>query len=126
MAKKPLKKTTVLSRRDSYESILAEVVALLESARRASARAVNAVMTATYWRIGWRIVEHEQRGQKRAGYGEQLLERLSSDLAARFGRGFSLRNLRSFRAFYLAWPIRQISSAELSNPNIWQMPSAES
>ena len=69
-------------------------------------------MTATYWEIGRRIVEFEQGGEARAGYGEQLLERLADDLTKRLGRGFSLRNLRSFRAFYLTWQIRQTLSAE--------------
>jgi hypothetical protein len=31
-----------------------------------SARTVNAVMTATYWAIGRRIVEAEQRGRRHA------------------------------------------------------------
>ncbi|MCY2931264.1 MAG: PDDEXK nuclease domain-containing protein [Planctomycetota bacterium] len=88
------------------------MVELLESVRRSAARAVNAVMTATYWDMGRRIVEVEQGGKGRAQYGQELLERLSEDLTARFGRGFSLRNLRSFRSFYLAWPIRQTLSAE--------------
>jgi predicted nuclease of restriction endonuclease-like (RecB) superfamily len=65
------------------------------------------------WQIGRRIVEVEQRGKRRADYGEQLLERLASDLGARFGRGFSIRNLRSFRTFYLTHSIRQTLSAEL-------------
>jgi hypothetical protein len=47
---------------------------------------VNAVMTATYWLVGRRIVEQEQRGSPRAGYGEQLLKKLASDLSNRFGR----------------------------------------
>jgi hypothetical protein len=48
-----------LGRRVRYDDVLASVVALLESARRASARAVNAVMTTTYWEIGRRIVEYD-------------------------------------------------------------------
>ena len=55
-----------------YDAILADVVDLLEQARRASARAVNTVMTATYWHIGRRIVESEQRGKHRAEYGSGL------------------------------------------------------
>lgn len=96
-----------------YNTILSDIVALLENARRTAARSVNSVMTATYWQIGRRIVEVEQRGKRRADYGEQLLERLASDLGARFGRGFSIRNLRSFRTFYLSHSIRQTLSAEL-------------
>ncbi len=59
-----------------YGTILDGVVELLEAARRSSARAVNAVMTTTYWEIGRRIVEFEQGGKDRAEYGTKLLERL--------------------------------------------------
>ena len=99
-----------------FPSILADVVELLESARRASARSVNAIMTATYWEIGRRIVEYEQGGEGRAAYGERLIERLSADLKKRFGRGFSVINLRQMRRFYLEWhdsPIQQTVSVEL-------------
>lgn len=46
--------------RFGYDAMLASVVETLETARRAAARSVNAVMTTTYWLIGQRIVEHEQ------------------------------------------------------------------
>ncbi|ETJ33350.1 hypothetical protein Q604_UNBC12190G0001, partial [human gut metagenome] len=52
-------------------------------------RSVNALMTATYWEIGRRIVEFEQGGEARAAYGAQLIKRLSKDLSLRFKRGFS-------------------------------------
>lgn len=61
----------------SYPGLVGDIGALLETARRASARAVNALMTATYWEIGRRIVEFEQGGKKRADYGVELLERLA-------------------------------------------------
>src|SRR5579872_2179768 len=67
-AKKPTKEALA-----GYTSVLAGVTELLDTARRASARAVNALMTATYWELGKRIVKSEQRGEKRAGYGEELL-----------------------------------------------------
>jgi len=95
-----------------YDGLLQEVVRLLEGARKTSARSVNAIMTATYWEIGHRIVEREQEGRRRAGYGEALIERLAVDLTARFRRGFSQTNLKQMREFYLAWPIRQTLSDE--------------
>ncbi len=95
---------------DGYDAILAEVSGLLESARRASTRAVNAVMTATYWLIGQRIVEHEQGGAGRAEYGAELLKRLSCDLTRRFGRGFSVDNLERMRQFYEAYGAEAISA----------------
>lgn len=91
-----------------YDAMLSGVVELLEQARRRSARAVNTIMTASYWEIGRRIVEHEQGGKGRAQYGTQLLERLSADLGMRFGRGFSVINLRSMRKFYECWPLSRI------------------
>jgi predicted nuclease of restriction endonuclease-like (RecB) superfamily len=87
-----------------YNHVLSDMVELLQSARRAAARTVNAVMTAVYWEIGRRIVECEQRGQNRAGYGEQLITHLSKDLTRRFGRGFGVVNLSFMRKFHLLWP----------------------
>jgi predicted nuclease of restriction endonuclease-like (RecB) superfamily len=76
---------------------------------------VNALITATYWGIGRRIVEQEQHGATRAGYGEELIVRLSGDLQSRFGRGFGRANLFQMRAFYLAYrEILQIASGELA------------
>ncbi|PYV21951.1 MAG: DUF1016 domain-containing protein, partial [Acidobacteria bacterium] len=84
---------------ESYEGLLQGVVHLLERARTASARSVNAIMTSTYWEIGRRIVEYEQKGERRAAYGQAFLARLAADLAGRFGRGFSERNLGKMRLF---------------------------
>ena len=96
----------------NYDVVLSEIVDLLESAGRASARAINAIMTATYWEVGRRIVELEQGGRKKADYGERLVEQLSNDVAQKFGRGFGRRNLFQMRAFYLTYPnIMQTVSA---------------
>lgn len=57
-------------------------------------------MTATYWKVDRRIVEFEQGGDKRTGYGEALLDRLATDHNSRFGCGFSRRNLQSLCQFY--------------------------
>jgi predicted nuclease of restriction endonuclease-like (RecB) superfamily len=116
-----------------YEGLLSDVVRVIEEARRAAARSVNAVMTATYWLVGRRIVEEEQGGSARAAYGEALLERLAADLTQRFGRGFSRQNLQQMRLFYLAYPpdrIRQTVSgkslARIPGPEIRQTPSSKS
>ena len=106
----------------NYSSTLKEVVLLLETARRTSARAVNAVMTATYWEVGRRIVHFEQKGAKKRAeyYGKQLVENLAIDLTQKFGRGFGKRNLYQMRAFYTAFPqkIVQTVSAQ-SFPLPW-------
>jgi predicted nuclease of restriction endonuclease-like (RecB) superfamily len=91
-----------------YDQILADIVTTLESARSAAARSVNAIITATYWQVGHRIIEYEQGGQDRAEYGQALLRRLAVDLTGRFGRGFGMQNLYQMRQFRLVWPPEKI------------------
>ena len=112
----------------NYEGLVAELSRLLEDARRVSARAVNTVMTATYWEFGRRIVEFEQGGEKRAGYGEELVARLAVDLTARFGRGFGAVNLSQMKRFYLLWPTHTIlqTPSEKSSGEIIQTLSEKS
>ena len=114
--------------RSGYTGIHSDIVALLEAARHAAARSVNALMTASYWEIGRRIVEVEQGGKDRAAYGDALIVRLAEDLSNRFGRGFSRQNLQQMRLFYLAWPvtqIRQTPSGEFTSTPISQTVSAQ-
>lgn len=125
----PRQKMAALAAAGNYAGLVHDVRELLETARRTSARTVNALMTATYWEIGRRIVEFEQGGKKRAGYGDELLKLLARDLAARFGRGFSRQNLESMRLFYLAAPperICQTLSGKLTDPQICPTPSGKS
>jgi predicted nuclease of restriction endonuclease-like (RecB) superfamily len=100
----------VLSSAD-YKHIHGNIVAILESSRRAAARSVNALMTATYWEVGRRVVEFEQGGENRAAYGQALLVRLSGDLTKRFGRGFGVDNLELMRLFYQTYPPAAISES---------------
>ena len=76
---------------------------LLIDARKDTYRKINFLMVETYWEIGRRIVEQEQKGQGRAGYGEYLITELSKYLGDTIGRGFSIANLKNFRQFYLVF-----------------------
>ncbi len=89
---------------DDYATLLADLRAIIASGRGRAAAAVNAESVATYWRIGERLVRAEQGGAERAGYGEEVLERVGRVLAAEHGRGFSYRSLANMRQFYLAYP----------------------
>jgi predicted nuclease of restriction endonuclease-like (RecB) superfamily len=129
-----------------YDDLVAELYSLVEHVRRQAARSVNSIMTATYWFIGRRIVEQEQKGKRRAKYGETLIKGLSKDLGERLGRGFGERNLRHMRAFYQSrptvleslareldagdesqiWQTLSAKLANLSSPTNWQTLSAES
>jgi predicted nuclease of restriction endonuclease-like (RecB) superfamily len=66
-----------------------------------------------YWNIGKRIIEIQQ-GNNRANYGDEIINKLSKKLTNEFGKGFSKRNLRSMRKFYLMYPIWHTVSAKLS------------
>ena len=107
-----------------YETLLSDVSRLLERARQSAGRAVNAVMTSTYWQIGRRIVEQEQKGSDRASYGEELVANLAKDLTARFGRGFSRTNVFQMRQFFLAYREKIQTPSEFSDvESIVQTPS---
>lgn len=92
---------TLSPQSDEYQQIHDGIIRLVDTARTETVRSINAIMTATYWEIGRRIVEFEQGGEARAAYGTQLIERLSVDLSQRYKRGFSTGNLRQMRVFYL-------------------------
>ena len=102
-----------LSPTAEYGRLVSDISDLLEQARRTTVRAVNSILTTTYWEIGRRIVEFEQGGKAKSDYGERLILRLAADLTTKHGRGFSKRNVEQMRAFYLGWEIAQTPSAQL-------------
>ncbi len=73
-------------------------------------------MVYSNYEIGRMIVEEEQQGNMRAEYGQRILQKLSDKLTERYGKGFSYRNLKLFRQFYIEYcpnrVIGQTSSAQ--------------
>lgn len=84
----------------STGNITTDIRAILQQARQLVVRHTNTAMTAAYWMIGRRIVVEEQQNAERADYGSYLLKRLSKELTAEFGNGFSYANLKNMRQFY--------------------------
>jgi predicted nuclease of restriction endonuclease-like (RecB) superfamily len=125
-------------------SLLAEVRQLIASARHAAASTVNTLQVLTNFEIGRRIVEHEQKGERRAEYGAELLKELSARLTEEFGNGFSRSNLEYMRKSFLVWrdrvtkisqqpigklgpgPMAQQASTPLDPHQIQQQPAAKS
>ena len=95
-------------------NLYAEIKHLIEEARKQVVRSVNSAMVFTYWEIGKLILEEEQNGEDRAEYGKYLLKNLSENLTREFGKGFTERNLRFMRQFYVLFPIRYALRTELS------------
>jgi len=105
---------TELIKKKAYEQLIADIGVLLEEARKKVYAHINQDLVKTYWELGRRIVEYEQKGEERAEYGSELLERISQDLRQRYGKGFGRRNVLDMRRFYLTYKKWQTVSAELS------------
>ena len=87
-----------------YENIYSEIKETLLLSRNQAYSAVNFAMVQAYWQIGRIIVEHEQDGNARAGYGKSVLQELSCRLTKDFGKGFSVRTLQQMKKFYVMFP----------------------
>ena len=89
---------------NSQSELFARIRHIWESARTQAARSVNTAHVCANWLIGQQIVEAEQGGAKRAGYGKTLLKTLSAQLLSEYGSGFSVSALQYMRGFFLAYP----------------------
>ena len=112
-------------------SFVGDLKIIVGSAREYSYRAANLMQVISNWLVGWRIVEQEQQGSKRAEYGKHVIALASKALTEEFGKGYSETNIRSFRRFYLEFKdiqIQQTVSAEFREKifQIQQTISAES
>ena len=96
-----------------YRRLIEDLKARVTSARISAARAVNRDFILLYWDIGHAIVDRQQL----LGWGDAVVEAVSADLQAAFPltTGFSPRNLRNAKQFYLAY----------ADPAIWLQPVAK-
>ena len=122
-------KTNLIVTQDE-SSFVGDLKIIVGSAREYSYRAANLMQVVSNWLVGWRIVEQEQHGSKRAEYGKHVIELASKALTEEFGKGYSETNIRSFRRFYLEFndvQIQQMVSAEFKEKifQIQQTASAE-
>lgn len=104
--------------------LLSRIRGIWERSRAQAARSVNTAHVCANWLIGQQIVEAEQGGVQRAGYGLALLKGLAAKLSADFGTGFSLTALKHMRGFYLAYP-RLLEATEPAAPGLPQLAGAE-
>ncbi len=100
-----IRKSTKLLPAKRLAPLYKRVQAILERAQETAARSVNTAQVVANWLIGREIVEDEQRGSTRAGYGERLLQDLSLRLQKQYGAGYSVNNLEHFRKFYQLYPV---------------------
>lgn len=95
-------------------NIIKDIKQIIEESKRTVVKNVNTIMLQTYWSIGKRIVEEEQKGNEKAEYGSKLLVTLSKELTKEYGKGFSKSNLFSMRKLFLENKKFQTLSGKLS------------
>ena len=86
------------------DDILKDMCGIIESSRKAAYQAVNTTLVQRNWLLGYRIASEELQGEERAKYGAEIIKKLSKELSAEYGKGFTKSNLYSFYAFYKTYP----------------------
>jgi len=109
-----MNKESKLLKQSSLEITYQNIRDILEEPRSSAYRSVNFAMVRAYWQIGRIIVEGEQKGKERAGYGKGLIKELSIKLTYDYGKGFNERNLWYMRNFYSIFPKVNALRSELS------------
>lgn len=110
------KNITSADSRNRTEGLLADIRDIIESGIRQAYHGVHFITVQTYWKVGKRIVEEEQQGEVRAEYGAQLINRLAEDLQKNYQKGYTPRDLRSYRQFYLCF--RDLENWHSRVPNL--------
>jgi len=93
--------------------LLTQIRGIVHTARSTAYRTANFMMVQAYWNIGRLIFNEEQKGVKRAKYGDKVISGLSAKLMAEFGEGFSINNLKYMRQFYVLFPISHATRGRL-------------
>jgi predicted nuclease of restriction endonuclease-like (RecB) superfamily len=114
MAQKKSKTPSSAHLESSFEQFYNRIHKILSMARGRAFKAINDEMIIAAWQTGQEIVEEEQRGQKRAEYGAQIIQMLSKRLTQDFGKGYTVTNLWYMRQFYQTFPIPHALRGELT------------
>lgn len=97
----------------NYRNLAQEINHILKTGQNKAAVSVNILLLQTYWQIGQKIVEFEQKGNLKAEYGSELLKNLALELR-NYGKGFSRSNLTYMRLLYIKYPKSETLSHKLS------------
>lgn len=98
-----------------YENTILDIKAIIDLGRNAAYSAVSKSMVLTYWNIGKRIVEEEQKGKSRAEYGKRLISILAKELTQEYRNSYSSRNLHYYVKLYMYFPNCEIVNACVHN-----------
>lgn len=87
-----------------FDILFEDTCAIIEQAQNKAIRAINVALTMRNWQIGQRIAREELDGAARAGYGEQVIQRLSEKLTSKFGKGYDRISLYNYIKFFRLFP----------------------
>lgn len=87
-----------------FDILFEDTCAIIEQAQNKAIRAINVALTIRNWQIGQRIAREELDGAARAGYGEQVIQRLSEKLTSKFGKGYDRISLYNYIKFFRLFP----------------------
>ena len=100
-------KKLAVSDSPQYKQLLQDVVQLIQHGRQRVATEVNSTVVLLYWSIGKRIND-EILSDKRADYGDQIIDNVSYQLTLQFGKGYSRSALFRMLRFAKFYPNHQI------------------
>ena len=84
------------------QSLIQDACTIIDQAQSTAYRQVNEILIKRNWLLGMRI-RHEVLKDKRAEYGEQVVKDLAKALTAKYGGGFTWRNLYNYVDFYATY-----------------------
>lgn len=97
-------------------SVFEDACNIIETAQRVAYSAVDLTLVHRNWLLGKRIADEELNGESRAEYGAEVIKKLSKDLNAQYGRGYTKTNLYNFYSFYKMYP--EIFHSESGKSNV--------
>ena len=96
-------KSDIVMNGKQEDELFKDACVIIEQAQVAAYRAVDVTLIKRNWLLGMRI-QHDVLKDKRAEYGEQIIENLALKLTIKYGKGFIKRNLHHFVDFFVKYP----------------------
>ena len=97
-------------------SVFEDACNIIETAQKVAYSAVDLTLVHRNWLLGKRIADEELNGESRAEYGAEVIKKLSKDLNAQYGKGYTKTNLYNFYSFYKMYP--EIFHSESGKSNV--------
>lgn len=97
-------------------SVFEDACNIIETAQKVAYSAVDLTLVHRNWLLGKRIADEELNGESRAEYGAEVIKKLSKNLNAQYGKGYTKTNLYNFYSFYKMYP--EIFHSESGKSNV--------